>query len=196
MNDIFKEEYINYWNNLTSSTITIDFRRNANKYFKQLHYLSIPIYDNINNKEEWLKKEILGISDNNLQILQEYDLDFNVFYNQSSLLKIELIDEYLRIRELMDFELNLELEDLLDKFTAENKYHMIARQLSILINYSKYDKSSFNLLDKLFSNYYLDEEFEDKTILLELATYVEQKFKDEEIIILKKKYNKNSIWSP
>ena len=65
-----------------------------------------------------------------------------------------------------------------------------------MINYSKYDKSSFNLLDKLFSNYYLDEEFEDKTILLELATYVEQKFKDEEIIILKKKYNKNSIWSP
>lgn len=196
MNDIFKEEYINYWNNLTSITVSIDFRRNANEYFKQLHYLSIPIYDNINNKEEWLKKEILSISDNNVQILEEYDLDFNVFYNQSSLLKIDLIDEYLKIRELTGFELNLELEDVLNKFTAENKYYIIARQLSILINYSKYDKSSFNLLDKLFSNYYLDEEFEDKTILLELATYVEQKFKDEEIIILKKKYNKNSIWSP
>jgi hypothetical protein len=157
----------------------------VSKGYPGLQELSFNIYETIEDKGEWLSREILSLIED-IEIGLPFTEDFKVFY-KNSLLRFDLIQDFLSAKN-EKYNVDEELNRVLDYYVSKRKAYRVVRVISCLLFNSVKTEISLQLVDKLLEVYYTTPDFEDRTILFNLGVYSREVFTDNEQVFLYEKY--------
>jgi len=176
----FEEHYLTYLRAIYDPSI------DTNNIYQKLLDSSIVVYDSIENIEVWLKQELLSLI-TETEILIPFSDSFKAIYCSDSLVRFELIYNFLSQRDTRYYIIS-ELGQVYDFYMALNKPHVVMRTIIYLIWYSVKNEKTYPLIINLLNGYFLNEDFEDRTILFELSAYMDVYCSTEERVALNGKY--------
>ncbi|KMQ67739.1 hypothetical protein ACM39_12945 [Chryseobacterium sp. FH2] len=183
---MFESNYIQYQKILSGECTDINLIMNSHSIYDILKKEAISIYDTVQDKDKWLKSEILSLIDNKIYIPLNFNLEFkNIYLN--SFLRFDLINEYLKNKNL-EFDITSDLNLVVEKSSENGKLYKVLHILFIMITNSITDESTFAFIEKLLYIYNKNNSFEDKTLIYDISDFIESKYSFNKLNYLKTKF--------
>lgn len=183
---MFELEYLKYTEIISGKTSDVNLLISSPSLYENLKKEAFLIYDKIPNKETWIKAEIISLIDKNIVIPLNFNKDFKKYYLES-LLRFDLIDEYLKNKNLI-FDVTVDLNKIFDKFLCEKKVSKVLHVLFIMITNSIANESTFHFVEKLLDFYTSNKDYEDKTLIYEIETFLEENYSEMKVNYIREKY--------
>ena len=182
---MFESNYLKYQEILSGNCKDINDIMNSYSLYDDLKKEANYIYDKIENKEAWIKSEILSLIDKNVLIPLNFNNEFKKIY-LTSFLKFDLINDYLKDENLI-FDITSELSIVFNKYLENKKLYEVLHILFIMVTNSINSTKTFEFIEKLLI-IYTKSDFEDKTLIYGIIDFVENKYSFDKMGYIKKNF--------
>jgi len=184
----FEEDYIKFENELLKPRPSLDFIQNYSECYKKLFKKLFEIYDQIKDKEKWLKAEIMClINDKDNDFLIKFENEyFRNFYRKSTI-KYDFIYYYLQ-KTQKQYDISEDLIKVYQYYSDKNEGYKVLHIIVNLTLYSKRNSYTDQLINNILEYYQNDSEFENYTLILELDCFIEDNYTSQEYEMLKNTY--------